>query len=60
MTHEQWVAMTRSGASTNSMATSAKDQKTLIDWGLASDQKTVTDATDRTGEHGPAAGAEQD
>ena len=44
MTHEQWVAMTRSGASTNSMATSTTDQKTLIDWGLASDQKTVTDA----------------
>jgi N-formylmaleamate deformylase len=44
MTHEQWVAMTRSGASTNSMATSATDQKTLIDWGLASDQKAVTDA----------------
>ena len=44
MTHEQWVAMTRSGASTNSMATSTSDQKTLIDWGLASDQKTVTDA----------------
>lgn len=44
MTHEQWEAMTRSGAGTNSMATSAKDQKTLIDWGLASDQKTVTDA----------------
>lgn len=44
MTHEQWVAMTRSGASTNSMATSAKDQKTLIEWGLESDQKTVADA----------------
>ena len=45
MTHEQWVAMTLSGASTNSMATSTSDQKKLIDWGLASDQKTVTDAT---------------
>ncbi|MGA7256159.1 MAG: alpha/beta hydrolase [Terracidiphilus sp.] len=44
MTHEQWVAMTKSGASTNGFATSATDQKTLIDWGLASDQKTVTDA----------------
>lgn len=44
MNHEQWQAMTQSGASTNAMATSAKDQKTLIDWGLASDQKTVTDA----------------
>jgi pimeloyl-ACP methyl ester carboxylesterase len=44
MNHEQWQAMTRSGASTNAMAASAKDQKTLIDWGLASDQKTVTDA----------------
>ena len=43
MTHEQWVAMTKSGASTNGYATSASDQKTLIDWGLASDQKTVTD-----------------
>ena len=32
------------GASTNAMAASAKDQKMLIDWGLASDQKTVTDA----------------
>ncbi len=44
MTHEQWEAMTKSGASTNAYATSAKDQKTLIDWSLASDQKTVTDA----------------
>ncbi len=44
MSHEQWVAMTKSGASTNGFATSAKDQKTLIDWGLDSDQKTVTDA----------------
>ncbi|HEY1965251.1 MAG TPA: alpha/beta hydrolase [Acidobacteriaceae bacterium] len=44
MNHEKWQAMTRSGASTNAMAASAKDQKTLIDWGLASDQKTVTDA----------------
>jgi len=44
MTAEQWQAMSRSGASTNSMATSPKDQKTLIDWSLASDQKTVTDA----------------
>lgn len=44
MTHAQWEAMTRSGASTNSMAASAKDQKTLIDWGLESDQRTVTDA----------------
>ena len=35
MSHEQWVAMTKSGASTNGFATSAKDQKTLIDWGLA-------------------------
>lgn len=44
MTPEQWEAMTKSGASTNAMATSEKDQKTLIAWGLASDQKTVTDA----------------
>ena len=44
MTHDQWVAMTRTGASTNGYATSAKNQKTLIEWGLASDQKTVTDA----------------
>ena len=44
MTPEQWKAVTRSGASTNALATSEKDQKTLIDWGLASDQKTVTDA----------------
>ena len=44
MTHEQWVGMTKSGASTNGYATSAADQKTLIEWGLASDQKTVTDA----------------
>jgi len=44
MTPQQWNAMTKSGASTNAYATSAKDQKTLIDWSLASDQKTVTDA----------------
>jgi pimeloyl-ACP methyl ester carboxylesterase len=44
MTPEQWQATTRTGASTNSMATSEKDQKTLIEWGLASDQKTVTNA----------------
>lgn len=44
MSHDQWMAMTRSGASTKGMATSEKDQKTLVDWGLASDQKTVTDA----------------
>lgn len=44
MTHEQWEGMSRSGATTNSMATSAKDQKTLIDWALESDQKTVTEA----------------
>lgn len=44
MNHEQWLALTRTGASTNGYATSTKDQKTLIDWGLASDQKTVTDA----------------
>jgi N-formylmaleamate deformylase len=44
MSHEQWVAMTQSGASTNSMATSANDQKMLIEWGLESDQKAVTDA----------------
>lgn len=44
MTPAQWEAMTKSGASTNAMATSEKDQKTLIEWGLASDQKTVTDA----------------
>jgi pimeloyl-ACP methyl ester carboxylesterase len=43
-TPEQRQAMIRSGVNTNSMATSEKDQKTLIDWGLASDQKTVTDA----------------
>ncbi len=45
MSHEQWVAYARSGQSTNAMATSAKDQKTLIQWSLESDQKTVTDAT---------------
>jgi len=44
MTADQWQAMTRSGASTNSMATADKDKKTLIEWGLASDQKTVTNA----------------
>ncbi len=44
MPPEQWQAMTRSGASTNSMATAENDQKTLIDWGLASDQKTVINA----------------
>jgi pimeloyl-ACP methyl ester carboxylesterase len=44
MTAEQWQAMTRSGASTNAMASNEKDQKTLIAWGLASDQKTVINA----------------
>ena len=44
MTHEQWEGMTRSGASTNAMASSEPDQKTLISWGLASDQRTVTNA----------------
>jgi pimeloyl-ACP methyl ester carboxylesterase len=44
MTHEQWEGMTRTGASTNGMATSEQDKKTLISWGLASDQKTVTNA----------------
>jgi len=44
MTHDQWLTTTRAGTSTNGLATSAKDQKTLIDWGLTSDQKTVTDA----------------
>ena len=44
LTHPQWEAMTRSGASTNSMATNVADQKTLIEWGLESDQKTITDA----------------
>jgi N-formylmaleamate deformylase len=44
MTHQQWEAMTRSGASTNSMATNEADQKKLIEWGLESDQKRVTDA----------------
>jgi pimeloyl-ACP methyl ester carboxylesterase len=44
MTSEQWQATTRTGTSTNSMATSEKDQMTLIEWGLASDQKTVTNA----------------
>jgi len=44
MTHEQWDGMTRSGASTNGFATSEQDQKTLISWGLASDQKTVANA----------------
>jgi pimeloyl-ACP methyl ester carboxylesterase len=44
LSHEQWVAYTKAGTSTNGMATSPADQKTLIDWGLASDQKTVTNA----------------
>jgi pimeloyl-ACP methyl ester carboxylesterase len=44
MSPQQWQAMTRSGQSTNAMTTSAKDQQTLIDWGLESDQKTVTGA----------------
>ncbi|MGC2638374.1 MAG: alpha/beta hydrolase [Acidobacteriaceae bacterium] len=44
LSHEQWVAYTQAGTSTNGMATSPADQKTLIDWGLASDQKTVTNA----------------
>ena len=44
MSPEQWQAMTKSGASTNSMATAEKDQKTLIEWGLASDRKTVIGA----------------
>lgn len=44
MSHEQWAAMTKSGASTNAMATKTADQQTLIAWGLASDQRTVTNA----------------
>jgi pimeloyl-ACP methyl ester carboxylesterase len=44
MSHDQWTSMTQSGASTNAMATKPEDQKTLIAWGLASDQKTVTSA----------------
>lgn len=40
----QWATMTKSGASTNGMATKPADQQTLIAWGLASDQKTVTEA----------------
>ncbi len=42
--HDRWEEITRSGASTNSMAASAADQKKLIDWGLRSDQKTVKGA----------------
>lgn len=42
MSAQQWTAYTRSGASTRTLATSPADQQKLIDWGLASDQKTVT------------------
>jgi len=44
MSHEQWIAYTKSGVSTNAMATNPADQQTLIAWGLASDQKTVSNA----------------
>ncbi len=44
MSSQQWIAFTKAGASTNGMATKPADQQTLIRWGLASDQKTVTDA----------------
>lgn len=44
MSHEQWAAYTKTGASTNAMATKTADQQTLIQWGLASDQKTVINA----------------
>jgi N-formylmaleamate deformylase len=44
MSQQQWIAYAKAGTSTNGMTTSPADQKTLIDWSLASDQKTVTDA----------------
>lgn len=40
----QWRADTRSGVGTNNLATRPGDQQTLIRWGLASDQATVTDS----------------
>lgn len=43
MNAAQWEAYQRAGASTRTMASSAADQQKLVAWGLASDQKTVTD-----------------
>ncbi len=43
MSAAQWAAYQQSGATTRTMASSPADQKRLMEWGLASDQKTVTD-----------------
>lgn len=43
-TQEQYEQGVRSGAFTRYMATSASDQQTLIQWGLASDPKTASGA----------------
>ncbi len=40
MSHEQWMAYTKFGASTKGIATAPADQATLVQWGLASDQKS--------------------
>lgn len=42
-THEQYETFVRSGVTVKYMATSPEDVKTLIAWGLNSDQKTVTE-----------------
>ncbi len=44
MNHRQWLAYSRSGASTRSLASKPADQRRLVRWSLASDQRTVTDA----------------
>jgi pimeloyl-ACP methyl ester carboxylesterase len=43
-TREQYEQYARSGATTKYMATSSRDLETLVQWGLASDRKTVTSA----------------
>jgi pimeloyl-ACP methyl ester carboxylesterase len=43
MTPEQWEQYARSGQSVKYMITADEDLKTLIQWSLASDRRTVTD-----------------
>ena len=43
MTDEQWAEYARSGQSVKYMVTADADLKTLIQWSLASDRRTVTD-----------------
>ena len=43
MSGDQWKAYVQSGATTRTLATAPADQQKLVDWGLSSDQKAVTD-----------------